>query len=184
MVRYGRSKEAKMKAPMGAYAAERARNPFLRSSAGGRVLSALMLPWFAVRPPAGFGVLTTTGRKTGKRRRKCIRAVRVGNRAYIVSIRPSAWLRNVGADPSVRLRVRGGTFAGVARALDETAETRAAVAAYCETVNPFDYVECTMWRRGRPTRAKVRALHRAWFDQGTPLLIELKREAMNNPEAP
>lgn len=157
------------------YVAERKQNPFLRSSSGGRILSALMLPHFTVLPPAGFGVLTTTGRRTGKTRRKCVRAIRRSDRAYIVSIRPSAWLKNVRANPEVRLRVRGGTFTGVVRDLDAPDEAQEAMAAYCETVNLFDYIECLMWKRGRPTRAKITALHRGWFDQGTPLAIDLGR---------
>ena len=30
-----------------------------------------------------------------------------------------------------------------------------------------------MWRPGRPTPAKIRELHRDWFAQGTPLVVEL-----------
>jgi deazaflavin-dependent oxidoreductase (nitroreductase family) len=159
------------------YVPERQHNPFVRSLAGGRVLSAVMLPWFAVLPPSGFGVITTTGRRTGKARRKCIRAIRSGNKAYIVSIpgAHAAWLKNIRANPKVRLRIRGGTFAGVARQLRETAETQQAVAAYCETVNPVDYLECTMHRRGVPTRSKIKELHRRWFDEGIPLAVELGR---------
>jgi deazaflavin-dependent oxidoreductase (nitroreductase family) len=155
--------------------AERSRNPFLRSSSGGRVLSALMLPGFTVLPPAGFGVLTTTGRRTGKTRRKCIRVVRRGDRAYVVSIRASAWLKNVQANPEVRLRIRGGTFSGVVRELRETGERQQALDAYCGTVFPFDYAECAMWRRGRPTRVKIEELHRGWFDRGTPLVVDLRQ---------
>jgi deazaflavin-dependent oxidoreductase (nitroreductase family) len=155
------------------YVSERQRNPFVRSAAGGRTLSALMLPWFALLPPAGFGMLTTTGRKTGKTRRKCIRAIRRDNKAYIVSIRPTAWLKNVHANPNVRLRIRGGSFAGTARELRAGPEMQQAIEAYCETVNPVDYLECSMHRRGRPTRAKVRQLHRIWFEEGIPLVVEL-----------
>jgi deazaflavin-dependent oxidoreductase (nitroreductase family) len=157
---------------MRGYIAERTGNPFLRSARGGRLLSALQEPWFTLLPPHGFGVLTTTGRRTGKARRKCVRAIRRGNRAYVVSIRRSAWLRNVQADPRVRLRIRGGTFAGVVREVSE-AESGEARDAYCGAVNPFDYAECMMWRKGRPTRAKITELHRHWFTQGTPLVIEL-----------
>jgi hypothetical protein len=60
----------------GDYVPERARNPLVSSPIGGRLLSAVQLPWFMIFPPLGFGVLTTTGRKTGKTRRKCIRAIR------------------------------------------------------------------------------------------------------------
>ena len=156
------------------YVPERKHNPFLNSPTGGRLLSALMLPRFMVRPPAGFGVLETTGRRTGKRRRKCVRAIRRGDRAYIVSIRPTAWLKNVRANPDVRLRLRGGKFRGVVREPGDAAESQEAREAYCGTVVPFDYGECMMWRKGRPTRAKIQALHRDWFAQGTPLVVELQ----------
>lgn len=157
----------------------------LRSARDGRVLSALMLPFFAIRPPSGYGVITTTGRKTGKARRKCIRVIRRGDKAYIVQLRPpelamtrpsavAAWVWNIRANPNVRLRVRGGTFAGVARELKEPAELEQAREAICETVNLFDYGECDLHLRGLPTRAKVKELHRYWFDTGVPLVVELR----------
>lgn len=141
----------------------------------GRALSALQLPWFTVLPPVGFGVLTTIGRRTAQKRRKCVRAILREDRAYIVAIggERSAWLKNVRAHPSVHLRLRGGSFAGTARDLDRGAEAQAAFEAYCETVNPFDYLECMAHGRGRPSRAKIRDLHRGWFERGTPLVVEL-----------
>jgi deazaflavin-dependent oxidoreductase (nitroreductase family) len=163
---------------------ERKRNPFMRSATGGRVLSAMMLPYFTARPPSGFGVLTTTGRRTGKARSKCIHAIRADDRAYIVMIRPtveaiatswvSAWVLNIRADPKVRLRIRGATFAGAARELRDGAELEQAAETYCETVNPFDYVECAFHRGGRPTRAKIKELHRSWFQNGIPLVVEFE----------
>ena len=167
--------------PTSGHVPERKHNPFVQSKSGGRVLSALMLPAFMALPPKGWGVLETTGRRTGKTRRKCVRAVRSGNQAYIVSIRPSsvgqtataAWVLNIRANPQVRLRIRGGTFAGVARELAETEEIGRAKDAYCETVNLFDYDSCAIHRRGIPTRAKVKALHRSWFDKGIRLAVEL-----------
>lgn len=158
------------------YVAERRYNPLVRSLGGARVLSALQLPSFMVRPPFGFGVITTTGRKTGKARRKCVRAIRSGNKAYLVSIggAHAAWLKNIRANPNVHLRIPGGTFSGVARELNETAKLQQAMAAYCETVNRFDYAECAVHRRGRPTRSKIKELHRAWFDGGIPLMVELE----------
>jgi deazaflavin-dependent oxidoreductase (nitroreductase family) len=159
--------------------------PLLRSARDGRVLSAVMLPVFLVRPPSGYGVITTTGRKTGKTRRKCIRVIRSGNSAYIVQLRPpelamsrpsatAGWLWNIRANPTVRLRIRGGTFAGVARELKEPAELQLARDALCETVNLFDYGECDLHVRGLPTRKKIKDLHRYWFETGTPLIVELK----------
>jgi deazaflavin-dependent oxidoreductase (nitroreductase family) len=167
--------------PTASHVPERKRNPFVRSKGGGRILSALMLPAFMALPPLGWGVLETTGRRTGKTRRKCVRAVRSGNQVYIVSIRPSsvgqvataAWVLNMRANPRVRLRIRGGTFAGVARELVEAEEIGRAEDVYCETVNLFDYDSCAIHRRGIPTRAKVKALHRSWFDKGIRLAVEL-----------
>ncbi|HEX4463573.1 MAG TPA: nitroreductase/quinone reductase family protein [Solirubrobacterales bacterium] len=157
----------------------------MSSARDGRVLSALMLPFFMVRPPSGYGVLTTTGRRTGKTRRKCIRVIRQGNKAYLVSLRlpgqaersPSAvaaWVWNIRSEPSVRLRIRGGTFAGVARELSEPAELEQARRALYETVNLFDYGECSLHLRGLPAREKIRELHGYWFDTGVPLAIELR----------
>jgi deazaflavin-dependent oxidoreductase (nitroreductase family) len=160
------------------YVPERRHNPLVRSASGGRVLSALQLPWFSLLPPQGFGVLTTTGRKTGKPRRKCVRAIRRGDRAYIVSIggASAAWLKNIRANPEVSLRIRGGTFAGRARELSDPDEAEEARKAYCTTLNATDYAECAMHRRGRPTRSKIEELHRRWFSEGVPLVVELDRE--------
>lgn len=164
---------------------ERKRNPFTKSAQGGRILSAVMLPFFMVTPPAGFAVLTTTGRRTGKRRRKCVRAVREGNRAYLVMLGPallgrtgpgttSAWLWNVRSNPNVDLRIRGRTFAGVARELDDGPEKERAKEVYCEAVHAFDYMECNFHLGGRPTGARIKQLHRHWFDTGIPVAIDLR----------
>jgi deazaflavin-dependent oxidoreductase (nitroreductase family) len=156
----------------------------IRSARDGRVLSALMLPGVLVLPGSGYGVITTTGRKTGKARRKCIRVIRRGNKAYIVALRPpevamvrpsavSAWVWNIRSNPNVTLRIRGGTFAGLARELTDRIELAEARVAFCEKVNLMDYGECALHLRGLPTRAKIEELHRYWFDTGIPLVIEL-----------
>ena len=92
----------------------------IRSARDGRLLSALMLPFFQLRPPSGYGVIATTGRKTRKTRRKCVRVIRRGDRAYLVQLRPpqlalerpnaaAGWVWNIRANPQVRLRMRGAT---------------------------------------------------------------------------
>ena len=157
--------------------AERKRNPFVNSAKGGRVLSASQLPWFTLLPPRGFGVLTTTGRRSGKKRSRCVRAIRRGDKAYLAAIggESSAWVKNIRANPEVRLRIRGGRFTGVARELRDDAEAQEAMTAYCGTLNRFDYAECAMHRPGRPTRAKIEELHRSWFEKGLPLVVELRK---------
>lgn len=161
----------------GQQAPRRRQDWLVRTAGRGRALSAAQLPWFTILPPVGFGVLTTIGRKTGKKRRKCVRVIHRGDNAYIVSIggERAAWLKNIRAQPRVRLRIRGGTFAGAVRELAGGAETQAASEAYCGTVNPFDYVECMAHGRGYPRRSKIEDLHRGWFEGGTPLVVELSR---------
>jgi deazaflavin-dependent oxidoreductase (nitroreductase family) len=156
----------------------------IRSAADGRRLSAAMLPLFLLRPPRGFGVITTTGAKTGKPRRKCVRVIRVGDTAYLVALRPpavaitnpslvNAWVWNIRTNPSVLLRIRGGTYSGVARELTAPAELAQARGALCGTINVFDVGECATHLRGRPTRAKIEELHTYWFATGIPIAIDL-----------
>jgi hypothetical protein len=61
----------------------------------------------------------------------------------------------------------------VARELAEAEETSRAEDVYCGTVKPFDYASCAIHRTGLPTRAKVNALHRSWFDKGIRLAVAL-----------
>jgi len=156
----------------------------LESPRDGRILSAFMLPLFAISTPPGHGVLTTTGRRTGRQRRKCIRAIRRGNMAYVVMLRPpalaierpmavSSWVWNIRANPNVRLRLGKRTFAGVAREVSTPVELEQAREAICEPVHLIDYGECHLHLRGLPSRAKIKELHRYWFDTGIPLVIEL-----------
>ena len=154
-------------------AVERKHNPFISSQAGGRALSTLQLPFFLLLPPAGYGVLTTTGRKTGKARRRCVRAIRRDDKVYIVAIKgPSSWAKNAMANPDVRLRLRGGRFKGRARMLQEP-ERRQAEEAYCDTVTRFDYLTWMNWSKGRPTPIKIKGLLRGWFNDGLPLVVDL-----------
>jgi deazaflavin-dependent oxidoreductase (nitroreductase family) len=157
----------------------------LRTGRHGRILSALMLPqlWFVT--PAGYGVLTTTGRKTGKPRHKCVRVIQRGDRAYLVALRlphiavtnptaVQAWVHNIRANPKVRLRIRGADFDGIAREITDTEERERARSLICESVFPNDFGECAVHLRGRPTRAKIQELHRYWFETGIPIAIDLK----------
>src|SRR5438067_2198119 len=98
----------------GKYLPERRYNPFVRTATGGRVLSAFQLPWFMIAPPPGFGVITVTGRKSGKRRRRCVRGILSGDRVFLVAIggTHSAWLGNIRAHPRVDLRLHAGYFSG------------------------------------------------------------------------
>ena len=156
----------------------------LRSARDGRRLSALMLPLYAIATPPGHGVLTTVGRRTGKQRRKCIRAIRHGDTVYVVMLRlpaavikdthvVAAWVLNIRANPSVRLKLGRRTHDAIAREITDPGELQAAREAICETVHLVDYGECDLHLRGLPTRAKIKELHRYWFDTGVPIAIDL-----------
>jgi deazaflavin-dependent oxidoreductase (nitroreductase family) len=155
---------------------ERKRNPLIKSPLGGRALSAAHLPFFLLRPPRGYGVLTTIGRKTGKARRRCIRAIPMdGNRVVLVAIRGtsrSGWAKNLRANPDVSLRLPGGSFTGRARELAPS-ERPQARSAYCEAVHSFEYLEHLVWKPGRPRAESIRELHTGWFERGTPFVIDL-----------
>ena len=156
--------------------AERTRNPFTASSRGGRTLSALQLPFFLVRPPAGYAVLTAPGRRTGRTRRRCVRAIRRDDEVYVVAIKGvarSGWAKNALAADSVELRLPGGRRTGRARRPSPGPEFARARDAYCGTIRSFDYLTWLNWRKGRPSRAGIEELLRDWFERGTPLVIEL-----------
>ena len=156
----------------------------IRSARGGARLSAVMLPFLRVWAPPGYCVLTYRGRKTGRVRRKCLRAVRDQRRVYLLMLRPpalaaqrpdvvAAWVHNVRANPRVSVRLGLRTLTGVVRDVTEPAERAAAEAALCGRVHLMDYGECDLHMRGLPTRAKIEAMHRYWFDTGIPLVIDL-----------
>jgi deazaflavin-dependent oxidoreductase (nitroreductase family) len=151
----------------------------------GQILSALMLPDYTFGTPPGHGVLTTTGRKTGKPRRKVVRAIRQGDHAYIVQLRPpapaiqtplktAAWVLNLRANPHVQLKLGRRTYAAVVREIDTPAELARARETFCEPVHMVDYGECVLHLKGLPSRQKIRDLHRYWFDTGVPLVAELE----------
>ena len=139
----------------GRYRAERRRNPLVQTPSGGRLLSAVMLPWFTIRPPKGCGVLTTIGRKTGNPRRRCVRVYRTGDKAYLIAIsgEHNQWLKNIRADPAVGLRIRGGSFEGIARDLGGPDERAEAEAGLCE-ISTRSTISRTgrIARVGRPER--------------------------------
>jgi len=143
---------------------------------GARMLSRSTLLWWSTLPPRGFGVLTTRGRTSGKERRTCVRVHRRGQKAYLVGIvgDEAYWFRNVRADPSVTIRLEGGSFKGTAREIVDPAEREEARQVYVETLTLFDRAEGLLHLKGQPTASKIRDLHRRWFTEGIPLVIDLR----------
>jgi deazaflavin-dependent oxidoreductase (nitroreductase family) len=73
-----------------------------------------------VHPP-GVVVIETTGRKTGKARRNPVGARRDGDTLWVVAEhgRKASYVRNIMANPHVRVRMRGRWHSGVARPMPE-----------------------------------------------------------------
>lgn len=144
-----------------------------------------MLPLFRIGRPKGFGILSTTRHGSGGRRDTSVRVIRVDGRAYLIhrgsstdprkNARPTTeWLTDIRSDPHVTLRIHGGECTGTARELAGTDEFFSpARRAFCDTVNPYDYVECALYLHVWPTRRKIKQLHQYWFDTGTPLMVTL-----------
>lgn len=84
----------------------------------------------------------------------------------------AAWVWNIRANAKVRLRLGRHTYSGTAREITGPVELETAREAFCETVHLIDYGECNLHLRGLPTRTKIKALHRYWFETGVPLIIE------------
>lgn len=146
-----------------------------------------MLQAFSLYTPPGRAVLTTTGRKSGKQRRICVRAIRCQDKIFVVMLRlpapaierplfVSAWVHNIRTHPNVLLQLGRRTFGGCAREISDAAELDRAREAFCETVHLEDYIECAVHRRGLPSRAKIKELHRYWFDTGIPFAFEPSKQ--------
>jgi deazaflavin-dependent oxidoreductase (nitroreductase family) len=148
------------------------------------MLSASQLPVFLLRPPRGYGVLTTTGRKSGKVRRRCVRVVREADQAFIVAINDGreikGWMANALANEEVGLRLTEGSFRGPARLVQEPDEVTRAKRAYAVRVFPFDYLAFVNHCKGLPTEGAIRNLLVDWFQEGKVLAVGLGPDARSS----
>ena len=149
-------------------------SPLRHTHRSGRILSATQLPFFQLRPPRSYGILTTTGRKTGKQRARCLRMVRRGDKVFLVAIggRGTHWAENALASPEVKLRLPSGRFRGRAREL-RPEEREEGLETYSADVGWFERLEWRAWRNDGFTPEKSRDLHRRWFAKGMPLVVDL-----------
>lgn len=75
----------------------------------------------------GYAVIETRGRRTGRRRRTVVGVSRTGDNLWIVAEqgRHAGYVRNLEADPCVRVRLRGRWHSGTARVVaDDDAAAR------------------------------------------------------------
>ncbi len=153
-------------------------NPFAGSRGYARLSNLLMVPLFRLLPVSrGFALLTVTGRRSGKARRRPVRAVRRGDTLYAVAMlgERSDWLRNVRKKPLVGVKLGSRRLAGRAREVTDAAEAAAALAAYVGEVVPADYVDYASYHWGWPTRRKIQEAHRRWAEKGIMVAIDIER---------
>ena len=159
--------------PLPAWGDQGAVRNWFHTKAGARFLNG-QTRWFKIRAPRGYALLTTRGRRSGRQRTACVRAVVSGRRAIIVATggRTCDWLLNIEAEPDVSVRLGAATLAGRGRlATDE--ETGDLTEAFCREVYLFDRVASLVNQRGVPSARRVRALHERWCSEGTIAVVEL-----------
>jgi deazaflavin-dependent oxidoreductase (nitroreductase family) len=155
-------------------------NPFSQSKWFHRMGHVMLTPTWRVFPtPKGLGLVTTTGRKSGKRRARAMRVVVDGERAYASSILGDRadWVHNVRANSAVKIKLGGTTYYAVARPIVDAAERAAAAEVYRPVAGWYDYVDYASFVWGLPTRSSVLKVHDLWFEKGTPVVFELGERA-------
>ncbi len=153
-------------------------NPFAGSRAYARLANMLMVPLFSLFPvPRGFALLTVTGRRTGKRRRRPVRAVRRDDTLYTVAMlgERADWLRNVRKQARIHVKVKRRRHEGVAREITDPAERQRALDAYERDVFPADYSDYAAYHWAWPSRRKIEEAHRRWAAEGVLVAIDLER---------
>ena len=129
------------------------------------------VPWRLVPTPTGLAVITTSGRRTGKRRVRAVRAVRLGSVVYAVALlgERTDWLHNIRARSGVQIKLGGRTYAATARELRDQADLERAADAYRPVAGWYDYVDYANFVWDVPTRRKLLRVHDEWFERGTPV---------------
>jgi deazaflavin-dependent oxidoreductase (nitroreductase family) len=153
-------------------------NPFARSRWFHKLANYSGPPaFFRVLPvPRGFALLTVRGRRSGKRRRRPIRAIRDGQTLYAVAIlgQRSDWLRNLRANPRATARLGVRTRSITLREVTDPVEREKAERLYIETAVPYDYFDVPIVDWTFPSPARIHKSHRDWLGRGTLVALELE----------
>jgi deazaflavin-dependent oxidoreductase (nitroreductase family) len=155
-------------------------NPFAQSKTFHRLGNFTLTPiWNFLPTPKGLALVTATGRKSGKQRKRAMRVVVRGDRAYASAIlgNRADWVKNVRANPAVTLKIGGKTQGAIARPLVDAGERAPAAEAYRPIAGWYDYFDYVSFVWGLPTRSNVLRVHDVWFEKGTPVVFELAEPA-------
>ena len=152
-------------------------NPFAFSRWFHRLGNVFVAPLFRLGPmPAGFALLTVTGRKSGRLRTRPVRAIRLDDTLYAVALlgERSDWLRNTRAKPEITVKLGSRRLDARVRDLADAADLDAAADLFVREIVPFDYVDYAGYHWGFPTRRKIEEAHRNWVANGVMVAIELE----------
>ena len=152
-------------------------NPFGKSKMFHKIGHVTNTSWWKALPtPGGLALVTTTGRKTGKRRQRAMRVVRDGNRVYAVALlaERTDWIHNVRADPKVRIKLGRTTYDAAARVLTDAGERSRAAEVYRPIAGWYDYADYANFVWSIPTPGNVLRAHDEWFHAGTPVVFDLE----------
>jgi deazaflavin-dependent oxidoreductase (nitroreductase family) len=152
-------------------------NPFAKSKTFHKVGNMLLTgQWRLLPTPKGLGLLTATGRTSGKRRQRAMRIVRDGDRAYAVALlgAKADWLKNVRRAPAVRVKLGGTTYDATAREVVAPDERQRFQEVYRPVAGWYDYFDYLTYVWGIPTRGKLLRVHDKWLAEGTPVVFELQ----------
>jgi deazaflavin-dependent oxidoreductase (nitroreductase family) len=151
-------------------------NPFARSAMFHKLGHMTNTVAFRLLPtPRSIVVVTTTGRKTGKRRARAMRAVQDGEHLYAVAIlgAKTAWVANIRANPDVRVKLGTRWHDATAHVVSDPGEREQARRAYCAITGWYDYADFANFTWSFPTRAKMLAGYERWLDEGTLVAFDL-----------
>jgi deazaflavin-dependent oxidoreductase (nitroreductase family) len=153
-------------------------NPFATSRWFHRIGHVTNTSFWRIMPtPTGLGVLTTTGRRTGKQRQRAIRAVRVDDHVYAAAMlgRRCDWVYNIRAHPEVSIKLGGRTYNATARELVDQQERQQAEHLYVPNAGWFDYFDYANLMWSFPTREKLLRAHEQWLASGIPVVFDIQR---------
>src|SRR5262245_18539770 len=152
-------------------------NPFALKKSFHRMGNRTVAPVLRLFPaPTGLGIVTVTGRKSGKAYTRPMRVVVDGDRGYAQALLGSRadWVHNVRTNPAVQIKLGGKTYQATAREIVDADERARARAIYHPVVGWYDYFDYVTYLWGIPTKSKLLRQHDEWFDEGTPVVFELE----------
>lgn len=152
-------------------------NPFAKLKTFHKMGNLTVAPVVRLFPaPTGLGIVTVTGRKSGKAYTRPMRVVRDGDRAYAQALlgERADWVHNVRANPRVLIKLGGTTYNATAHEIAGADERARARAIYHPVVGWYDYFDYVTYLWGIPTKSTLLRQHDEWFDEGTPVVFELE----------